>query len=104
MKAIEVLNWIIRESIEGEILNTIYVPKEGREQGLQNWKWWDAMFGARPRKCLEQGTYLYYYRSSTNEFFGYITDVTGKVRIPDAIIDLPTESDFDYIYLYKLED
>ena len=102
MKAIEILDWICRESIEGEFLNIVEVPEEGEHSWEQNEEWWTNMFGACPPHPIIAGKYLYYYRSS---FYGeYITDNHGNITLPDAEIELPTESDFDYIYLYKLED
>lgn len=104
MKAIEVLDWIIRESIDGVILNIVTVPNEGVYSWEQNEGWWKDMFGACPPHPVEQGAYLYYYRSATNAFHEYITDANGNIKNPDAEIELQPLSDVDYIYLYKLED
>ena len=102
MKAIDILDWIIRQSVEGEILNIVVVPEEGEHSWEQNEEWWTQMFGNFPSSPAPAGTYLYYYRSSFYD--EYITDNNGYIKTPDVKIEIPTDSDFDYIYLYKLED
>lgn len=101
MKAIDILDWIVRKSIEGELLNIIVVPNEGEHSWEQNEEWWTQWCGACPPHPVEQGGYLYYYESQIDE---YITDANGNIKEPDVTIELPTDSGFDYIYLYKLED
>lgn len=101
MKAIEFLNWIVGHSIEGKLLNIVVVPNEGEYSWEQNEEWWTQMFGNYPPCQVEEGGYLYYYKSQIDE---YITDANGNIKEPEVTIELPTDSGFDYIYLYKLED
>ena len=105
MKAIDILNWICKESINGEDLNTIDVPKEGEYEWEQNEDWWLSMFGSYPPSPIEAGKYLYYYRSSMNRH-DYITDEFGNMTEPNAEIEIPSVQggDFEYIYLYKIDD
>lgn len=42
MKAIEILEWICKESIEGEFLNIVDVPETSWWE--QNEEWWMQMF------------------------------------------------------------
>ena len=90
MKATEILEWIIRESIEGEFLNSIEVPDEYDEITPQTEEWWLDMFGGCPPHPIASGKYLYYYASS----------VSDMLAAPDAEIELND----DYIYLYFIED
>lgn len=101
MKSIEVLEWICRESINGESLNIVEVHEEGEESWEQNEEWWTNMFGACPPCPLSEWRYLYYYEDAT---IGEMRDARGAYVSPDAMIELPTDNGFDYIYLYKLED
>ena len=100
MKAIEILDWICRESIEGELLNIVDVPSADAEEWdvRQDDEWWYEMFGACPPYPVSEGKYLYFYtssmRSSLVEYYLY----------PDAQIEIPFENGFDYINFYKLED
>lgn len=100
MKAIEVLSWIVNESIEGEFLNIVDVPEEGDNEWNQNEEWWVNQFGMYPPCPIEDGRYLYYYQSTVCDTIYF----NGQYHVPDAQIELPTEDGFDYIYLYRLED
>lgn len=99
MKAIKILEWICNESIEGEHLNIVEVPEEGKESWQQNEDWWIAMFGMYPPSPVAPGRYLYYYTSAICDEID-----TGSYVPADASIELPTENGFDYIYLYLLEE
>lgn len=97
MKTIEILEWICNESVNGEYLNIVDIPKEGDEEWEQNEEWWDGTFGACPPHSIPAGRYLYFYSSQVDAFFDD----------PDAQIEIPntgTMFDYDYINLYKLED
>ena len=98
MKAIEILEWICRESIEGELLNIVDVPEEGESSWEQNEFWWTQMFGACPPHPVSAGKYLYFYESNMSRCDVY--DSRGSYYEPDAMI----ESGSDYIHLYKLDD
>lgn len=97
MKATEILKWITEESINGEFLNTVNVPAEGEQPWNQNEMWWLGMFGGMPAGPIEQGEYLYYYRSAIPDKIH--TNERGYFE-PDEEIELV--GDNDYIYLYKL--
>lgn len=99
MKATEILEWIVKESINGEFLNFVDVPEEGNEEWEQNEGWWLNQFGMYPPCPIEKGKYLYYYTSAIDEEID-----NGCYVQPDATIELSDEHGFDYIYLYKVED
>ena len=104
MKAIEILEWICRESINGEDLNIIEVPEEGESSWEQNEEWWNNYFGACPPHSVSAGKYLYYYESSLG--IEWIVTRLGKQE-PDATIEVgynDAKECWDYIHLYKLED
>lgn len=94
MKATEILEWICRESINGEFLGMIDVPEHDEGICMQTADWWYDMFGGCPPHPIETGRYLYFYTSQ-------VEDIDGE---PDAQIELPTEYGFDYIHLYKMEE
>ena len=100
MKATEILEWIVKESIEGEFLNFVDVPEEGDNEWEQNEEWWNNMFGNCPPHAIAAGKYLYYYDSS----YPYAIHYGMSCFNPDAQIEIPVDDGFDYIYLYKLED
>lgn len=100
MKAIDILEWIYRESIEGELLNIIEVPEEGENEWEQNEEWWNNMFSAFPPHPIAAGRYLYYYQDAICDTIYF----NGQYHAPDAQIELPTEDGFDYINLYRLKD
>lgn len=95
MKAIEILDWICRESIEGEFLNIIEVPEEGENEWEQNEDWWINQMGMYPPYPIEKGRYLYYYTSAISDEID-----NGCYVQPNATIELSNE----YILLYKVED
>lgn len=101
MKAIEILKWICRESINGELLNTVDVPEEGDSEWEQNEGWWKNMFGNEPGSPLSKGTYLYFYDCDVEHT---IKDSKGAYVAPDALIEISKDDNFEYIYLYKVED
>ena len=96
MKAITILEWIIEESICGEQIGIVDVPEEGDNEWQQNEEWWCTMFGNCPPSPMPSGKYLYYYESQI--------DYTIDHKQPDAQIEIPTASGFDYINLYKIEE
>ena len=85
-----ILAWIIEKSIDGEYLNIIDVPEEGKESWEQNEKWWRTMLGACPPKPIPEGRYLYFYDSNVDDYPG---------PYPDAEI----EDGEDTISLYKID-
>lgn len=99
MKATEILEWIVKESINGEFLNLVDVPEEGKEEWQQNEKWWNTWCGSCPPSPIPSGRYLYYYQSAICDTMWF----NGQYHEPDAQIELPCEDGFDYIYLYKVE-
>ena len=92
MKATEILEWIVKESINGEFLNLVDVPEEGNEEWEQNEEWWYDWCGSCPPHSIPSGKYMYYYTCA-------ISDKINNVQ-PDATIEFPCED----IYLYKVED
>ena len=95
MKANVILDWIVRESIQGEFLGVIDVPDEGDVVCPQNEEWWWDSFGALPPAPIPAGKYLYYYTSQIND---EINDDNGY-HSPDAEIEDGDGS----IYLYRIE-
>lgn len=102
MKAIEILEWICAESINGEELNLVDVPEEGEESWEQNEEWWVNTFGMYPPEPIPAGKYLYFYQNRDScEPITY-NGKTWAVYEPDAEIELkPFE---EYIYLYRIEE
>lgn len=100
MKAIEILEWIVKDSINGEFLNLVDVPEEGNEEWEQNEEWWNNWCGSCPPSPIPSGRYLYYYQSAICDTIYF----NGQFHEPDAQIELPCEDGYDYIYLYKVED
>lgn len=96
MKAIEILDWICNESIEGEFLGIVNVPVWWE----QSEEWWLQEFGGVPPYAIGEGKYLYYYTSQIPDEVCY----AGCYIEPDAEIELSTEDGFDFINLYKVED
>ena len=101
MKAIQILEWVVKESIDGEFLNFVDVPEEGENEWQQNEEWWNVWCGNYPPHPIKCGHYLYYYQSAICDTI-YLN---GQYYGPDAQIEIPDDkSGFDYIYLYKVED
>lgn len=98
MKAIEILNWIVNQRVFGAKLNFINVP-EGDEQTEE---WWVDNIGGCPPHPISGGTYLYYFESEMEVYDMF--DGFGAYREPDALIEIPVAVNFDYIYLYKIDD
>ena len=97
-----ILNWICRESINGEFLNMIDVPKEGEYEWEQNEAWWLNNFGTLPPEAIPEGRYIYYY---TSQIPDEVEDIFGMTFYPDCVMELcnsGTACDYDYIYMYKL--
>lgn len=104
MKAKDILEWICRESINGDYLNVVDVPEEGENEWEQNEEWWYNHFGMCPPFPVVSGKYLYFYAS---QVFPNVYDSNGCECDADAQIELPNEDNmwgYDYINLYKLED
>ena len=97
MKAKEILKWMLRESVECELVNILDVPAEDDEFSPQDEEWWQNMLGAIPPAPLPSGEYVYYWRNSYDE----IKDEHGNIVEPDATIE---DYDHDDIFLYRLED
>lgn len=100
MKAIDILEWIIKESIEGELLNFVDVPEEGNKEWEQNEEWWNVWGGGCPACLIPSGLYLYYYQDAICDKIYF----NGQYHQPDAQIEIPTDGGLDYIYLYKIEE
>ena len=100
MKAINILTWIVKESIEGEFISFVDVPEEGENEWEQNEGWWNTWCGSCPAHPIQSGHYLYYYQSAICDTIYF----NGQYHEPDAQIEIPTDNGFDYIYLYKVED
>ena len=98
MKAIELLDWIVRDSINGEFLGTIEVPCEEE----QTEEWWINTFGGVPPHSISEGKYLYFYESQLPS--AEVHDMRNAYVAPDTTIELPTDSGFDYIFLYMIEE
>ena len=98
MKTKDILEWVCKESINGEFLDTIEVPDEGVEPWEQNEEWWLGHFGMCPPFPIPRGKYLYFY---TSQVFQNVCDSSGCECDADAQIELWGD---DYINLYKLED
>lgn len=96
MKAIDLLFWIIRESINGEYLNVIFVPKEGENYFEQNEEWWLRYFGACPPCPIPEGKYMFFYCSDVDN--SCITDGNAAYYAPDIMIEIDDET----ICLYKI--
>ena len=97
MKAIEVLDWIVKYSVNGEFLNVIDVPEEGEEEWKQNEEWWNNQMGACPPYPISAGRYLYFYSSQL------APDVYDS-RVAYVAPDMEIECGNDCINLYKVED
>lgn len=98
MKAIDILEWIVKESINGEFINFVDVPEEGDYEWQQNEEWWVNMFGACPPCPQDVGKYLYYYASC---------DLPEPQDEPDFQIEVPNSDNlygYDYINFYKIEE
>ncbi len=100
MKAKQILEWIVKESVNGEFLNFLEVPDEGTEEWEQNEEWWISQLGATPPAAIQAGRYLYYY-SDQLEMIDYDGQMQ-KCFTPDVIIE--SVSDNCYIFLYRMED
>ena len=98
MKAIDLLNWIVRDSINGEFLGTIEVPCEEE----QTEEWWIDTFGGVPPHSISEGKYLYFYESQLPS--AEVHDMRNAYVAPDTTIELPTDSGFEYIFLYMIEE
>lgn len=96
----EVLDWVIRHSINGEFLNIIEVPQKGNECGDQNDGWWMRMFGALVGEPLAEGKYLYFY---TSQIPDNVDDNLGHVIKPDKSLRL-FGNGYDWINFYRLEE
>ena len=95
MKATEILEWIVKESISGEFLNFVDVPEEGENEWQQNEEWWNTWCGSCPPHPIPSGRYMYYYPSAISY---------GQLEDPDATIEIPCDNGWEFIHLYKVED
>ena len=97
MKAIEILEWIVRESIEGVDLLLIDVPSVDDEDVPQNDEWWYNMIGESPEEMIDAGRYLVLYPDDARDFIctptmEYVPDATIRINDGETIV-----------YLYKVE-
>lgn len=95
MKATKIIDWIA-EIFAEDYISILDVPEEGDGEEQQNEEWWVNEVGNYPPFPIPSGKYLYYYESQIDT----IIDHTQ----PDAQIEIPTASGFDYINLYKIEE
>ena len=101
MKAKQILEWIVSESVSGEDLGFVDVPDENDAFTPQNEEWWLNFCGGLPPKAIPAGHYLYYYREQYDE----ITDEHGNIMEPDAEVELSGNNGyFSPMYLYLIED
>lgn len=97
MKTIDIFNWFVVNSINGEFLSIIDVPEEASDE------WWEFRFVSHPKQKVVKGTYLYYYAS---QICDDIKDEFGNVIEPDAKIEICNTDDmydYDVVLLYKME-
>lgn len=99
MKYKEVLEWIVKQSINGEFLNFVEVPDEYDEFTPQTEEWWQNFCGACPPAPIAAGKYLYYYDDSIDS---HIENESGVCQFPDAEVEV--EAGKSYINFYLLED
>lgn len=97
MKAIDILNWVVRYGVNGVFLGIIDVPNDD-EKGLQSEEWWFDNLGACPPSPIEGGKYIWFHSSDIED--GIV--VNGAFVEPDA--ECEVMYDYDYILLYRLED
>ncbi len=90
MNAKQVLDWIVKESINGEFLSFIDVPEEGDNEWEQNEDWWQKEMGGIPPSSVPSGRYLYFYEDI----------VDNTLEIADVVI----ESLGDYILLFRIDE
>lgn len=100
MKAIEILDWIVRECVSGEELLLINVPSVDDEYTPQNDEWWYNELGESPEEMVDAGTYLVYYPNDARDFI-YLSAVGYRI-VPDATVRF--EDGESIAYLYKVED
>lgn len=98
MKAIEILEWIVRECVSGEELLLINVPSVDDEYTPQNDKWWYNELGESPEEMVDAGTYLVYYPNDARDFICTPT----MEYVPDATVRF--DDGESIVYLYKVED
>ena len=97
MKAIQILQWAVRQSINFEFLNFVDVPDENDEFMPQTEEWWQNFCGGCPPGPIAAGKYLYFYSDNYDEI-NYDGEYE-KVFEPDAIVEV----DGTEIYLYMIE-
>ena len=90
MNAKQVLEWIVKESINGELLSFIDVPEEGDNEWEQNEDWWLNEMGGIPPSSVPSGRYLYFYEA--------IVDNTLEIA------DVEIETNGDYILLFRIDE
>lgn len=87
MKAKEILDWIIKESINGEILHYIDVPEQGDAEWEQNENWWWDMLRSLPPAPVPAGKYICLY--DTGEFYlPRCGDADSEIEVGDETICL----------------
>lgn len=105
MKAINVLEWIVNQSINGEYLNFVDIPQEGVHVGEQNNDWWMNMFGGIPNTRVEAGRYLYLF---VTDMCSYDDACGFNPFDPDFYIELSGDEnsmfDTEFINFFKMED
>ena len=98
MKAIQILKWAVRESINFEFLNFVDVPDEHDKFMPQTEEWWQNFCGGCPPAPIAAGKYLYFYRDQYDEI-NYDGEYE-RVFEPNATVEV----DGTEIYLYMIED
>lgn len=98
MKQQTILDWIVRESINGEHLGFVDVPAENDKYCPQKEEWWLSFCGGVPPKPIPSGHYLYYYREQYDE----IKDKNGNIQEPDCEIEISSNGHIETMYLYKI--
>ena len=98
MKATEILEWIVRECVEGERLLLINVPSVDDENVPQNDEWWYNMIGESPEEMVDAGRYLVIYPNDARDFICTPT----MEYVPDATIRI--DDGETIVYIYKVEE
>lgn len=100
MKAIQILQWAVKNSINFEHLNFLDVPSEDDLFSPQTEEWWFNMVGNCPPHPIVEGKYLMFYRSQYDEI-----DFDGEyTQTFPADAEIEINAGEDTIYLYLIED
>lgn len=94
MKAREILDWIIKYSLNGEDLNSVEISAGNEFESQPDFIL--RFFGCSPDKVIQPGEYLYVYSDVLPEDF-YVSEF-----LKDA--DLVLDCEDCKIYLIRIED